>query len=460
MMTCWTNEPGDVMQKRLFGTDGIRGAANRAPMTAEVALKVGMAAGCQFRRGRHQHRVLIGKDTRLSCYMLEAALTAGFVSVGMDVILVGPMPTPAVAVLTRSMRCDLGVMLSASHNPYEDNGIKLFGPDGFKLSDEVEESIEGHVDNGLAKYLAPPGKLGRAKRLHDVHGRYIEFVKHTFPKGCTLSGLRIVLDCAHGAAYSVAPEILWELGAEVIPIGVNPDGVNINRDCGSTSAEAMCRAVQEYRADFGIALDGDADRVLIADENGVLIDSDQLMAVIANQWRTSGQLKMNGVVATVMSNMGLERYLAGIGLRLQRTKVGDRYVVEHMRQHGFNVGGEQSGHIILSDYTTTGDGLIAALQVLAVVLGAGRRASQVCRVFEPLPQLLRNIRFNGGQPLEQPSVKEAIDEGNRRLGKNGRILIRRSGTEPVIRVMAEGEDEALIGVIVDDICGVIRAAAA
>ncbi len=448
------------MQKRLFGTDGIRGTANRDPMTAEIALKVGMAAGCQFRRGRHRHRVLIGKDTRLSCYMLEAALTAGFLSVGMDVILVGPMPTPAVAILTRSMRCDLGVMLSASHNPFEDNGIKLFGPDGFKLSDEVEDAIEAHVNNGLDRYLAESAKLGRAKRLHDVHGRYIEFVKHTFPKGCTLSGLRIVLDCANGAAYSVAPEILWELGAEVIPIGINPDGVNINRDCGSTSAEAMCRAVQEYRADFGIALDGDADRVLVADENGMLIDGDQVMGMIANQWRTSGQLKMNGVVATVMSNMGLERYLTGIGLTLERTKVGDRYVVEHMRRHGFNVGGEQSGHIILSDYTTTGDGLIAALQVLGVVLADGRRPSKVCRVFEPLPQLLRNVRFNGGQPLEQPKVKEAIDEGNRRLGNSGRILIRKSGTEPVIRVMAEGEDENLIGVIIDDICGVIRAAAA
>ena len=448
------------MRKRLFGTDGIRGTSNRAPMTAEIALKVGMAAGCQFRRGRHQHRVLIGKDTRLSCYMLEAALTAGFISVGMDVILAGPMPTPAVAVLTRSMRCDLGVMLSASHNPFEDNGIKLFGPDGFKLSDEVEDAIEAHVANGLDRYLAEPAQLGRAKRLHDVHGRYIEFVKHTFPKGFTLSGLRIVLDCANGAAYSVAPEILWELGAEVIPIGVSPDGVNINRDCGSTSTEAMCRAVQEYRADFGIALDGDADRVLIADEKGMLIDGDQVMAVIANQWRISGQLQMNGVVATVMSNRWLERYLAGIGLTLERTKVGDRYVVEHMRRHGFNVGGEQSGHIILSDYTTTGDGLIAALQVLAVVLGAGRRTSEVCRVFEPLPQLLRNVRFNGGQPLEQPNVKEAIDEGSRRLGNSGRILIRKSGTEPVIRVMAEGEDETLIGVIVDDICGVIRAAAA
>ena len=446
------------MNIKLFGTDGIRGTANVEPMTAEVALKVGMAAGCQFRRGRHQHRVLIGKDTRLSCYMLEAALTAGFISVGMDVILVGPMPTPAVAVLTRSMRCDLGVMLSASHNPFQDNGIKLFGPDGFKLSDEVEASIEGHVDNGLVRYLAQPEKLGRAKRLNDGHGRYIEFVKHTFPKGCTLAGLRVVLDCAHGAAYRVAPEILWELGAEVIPIGVAPDGININRDCGSTSPEAMCRAVQEYRADFGIALDGDADRVLIADENGMLIDGDQLMAVIANHWRSSGQLKMGGVVATVMSNMGLERYLSGLGLSLERTKVGDRYVVDHMRRHGFNVGGEQSGHIILSDYTTTGDGLIAALQVLAVVLGSGRRASQVCRVFEPMPQLLRSVRFKGGQPLEAQRVQEVISDGQRRLGNSGRLLIRKSGTEPVIRVMAEGEDQALVTEVVDSICHALQAA--
>ncbi|MBK8177142.1 MAG: phosphoglucosamine mutase [Rhodospirillales bacterium] len=448
------------MRKRLFGTDGIRGTSNCEPMTADIALKVGMAAGCQFRRGNHQHRVLIGKDTRLSGYMLEAALTAGFISVGMDVIIVGPMPTPAVAILTRSMRCDLGVMLSASHNPFEDNGIKLFGPDGFKLSDAVEDAIEGHMNNGLNRYLSPPAKLGRAKRLQDVHGRYIEFVKHTFPKGCTLTGLRIVLDCANGAAYKVAPEILWELGAEVIPIGISPDGTNINRDCGSTSPDAMRKAVREYRADFGIALDGDADRVLIADEEGVLVDGDQLMAVIANHWRTSGQLKMGGLVATVMSNMGLERYLGGIGLTLERTRVGDRYVVEHMREHGFNVGGEQSGHIILSDYTTTGDGLIAALQVLAVVLGSNRRPSEVCRVFEPLPQLLRSVRFNGGQPLDEVQVKDAIGECERRLGNSGRLLIRKSGTEPVIRVMAEGEDETLVSAIVEDLCSVIRAAAA
>jgi len=449
-----------MQAKQLFGTDGIRGTANSEPMTADIALKVGMAAGCHFRRGRHRHRALIGKDTRLSGYMLEAALTAGFISVGMDVILVGPMPTPAIAILTRAMRCDLGVMLTASHNPFEDNGIKLFGPDGFKLSDEVEEVIEGHVHNGLHKYLAAPGALGRAKRLEDGHGRYIEFVKHTFPKGCTLSGMRIVLDCANGAAYKVAPEILWELGAEVIPIGVSPDGTNINRDCGSTSPTAMCRAVQDYRADFGIALDGDADRVLIADEAGNVVDGDQLMGLIANHWRVSGQLKMGGVVATVMSNMGLERYLGGLGLGLERTKVGDRYVVEHMRSYGFNVGGEQSGHIILSDYTTTGDGLIAALQVLAVVVGSGRRPSEVCRIFEPLPQLLRSVRFKSGQPLEHKSVKDAIDGYERKLGNSGRLLIRKSGTEPVIRVMAEGEDERLIGDIVEDLCGLIRAAAA
>lgn len=447
------------MQRRLFGTDGIRGTANSEPMTAEMALRVGMAAGLHFRRGRHRHRVLIGKDTRLSGYMLEAALTSGFISMGMDVILVGPMPTPAVATLVRSMRCDLGVMLSASHNPYEDNGIKLFGPDGFKLSDEVESEIEKHVANGITAHLAPPSQLGRAKRLEDVHGRYIEFAKHTFPKGRTLQGLRIVLDCANGAAYRVAPEILWELGAEVVPIGVAPDGTNINLNCGSTAPDAMCRAVQEYRADLGVALDGDADRVLIADETGNLIDGDQLMAMIARCWQETGQLKNNGIVATIMSNMGLERFLGGIGLSLERTKVGDRYVVEHMRQYGFNVGGEQSGHIILSDYTTTGDGLIAALQVLAVFTASDKKASEVCRVFEPLPQLLRNVRFKGGQPLDSEGVKQVIDESQRRLGNSGRLVIRRSGTEPVIRVMAEGDDEALIGTVVGDICDAIRAAA-
>lgn len=448
------------MGKKLFGTDGIRGKANAEPMTAETALRVGMAAGLHFRRGRHRHRVLIGKDTRLSGYMLEAALTAGFISMGMDVIIVGPMPTPAVAILTRSMRCDLGVMLSASHNPFQDNGIKLFGPDGYKLSDEVEEQIEEHVTNGLRTNLAAPHDLGRAKRLHDVHGRYTEFVKSTFPKGLTLQGMRIVLDCANGAAYKVAPEVLWELGAEVIPLGVNPDGININQDCGSTAPDAMCRAVQEYRADFGIALDGDADRVLIADETGVLIDGDQLMAVIAKNWQSSGKLRKGGVVATVMSNMGLERYLSGIGLTLERTRVGDRYVVEYMRRHGYNVGGEQSGHIIFNDHATTGDGTIAALQVLAVIVASGKRASEICHAFDPMPQLLRNVRFQGGEPLEEGTVKDRITDCQRRLGNSGRLLIRPSGTEPVIRVMAEGEDEMLIGEVVEEICDAIRAAAA
>lgn len=444
------------MQRKLFGTDGIRGTANTEPMTAEMALKVGMAAGLHFRRGRHRHRVLIGKDTRLSGYMLEAALTAGFISMGMDVIIVGPMPTPAVGILTRSMRCDLGVMLSASHNPYQDNGVKLFGPDGFKLSDEVEETIEAHLTNGLNRYLVEPGKVGRAKRLHDVHGRYIEFVKLTFPKGLTLKGLRIVVDCANGAAYHVAPEILWELGAEVIPLSVSPDGFNINHNCGSTAPDAMCKAVQEYRADFGIAVDGDADRVLMADENGNLIDGDQVLAVIAKHWQSTGQLAKAGVVATVMSNLGLERYLQSHGMLLERTKVGDRYVVESMRRHGFNVGGEPSGHIILSDYATTGDGLIAALQVLAVIVACAGRASEVCRLFDPLPQLLKNVRYRGESPLEQDAIQHVINLAQRRLGNGGRLVIRPSGTEPVIRVMAEGEDEAVVAAVVDEICDAIR----
>ncbi len=447
------------MERKLFGTDGIRGTANREPMTAETALKVGMAAGLHFRRGTHRHRVLIGKDTRLSGYMLEPALTAGFISMGMDVILVGPLPTPAVAMLTRSMRCDLGVMLSASHNPFEDNGIKLFGPDGYKLSDEVEEAIEHHLENGIASHLAPAAELGRARRLEDVVGRYTEFVKSTFPKGLTLGGMRIVIDCANGAAYRVAPEILWELGAEVIRMGDSPDGYNINRDCGSTCTKEMCRKVVEYRADFGIALDGDADRVLIADEKGELVDGDQLMAVTAENWAATGRLTGGGVVATVMSNLGMERYLKERGLQLHRTQVGDRYVVEHMRAHGLNVGGEQSGHIIFSDYTTTGDGLIAALQVLAVVAGSNRRASEVCRVFEPMPQLLRNVRYNGRQPLDCDQVKAAIADAEGRLGASGRLLIRKSGTEPLIRVMGESEDEKLLGAIVGELCGVIAEAA-
>ena len=444
------------MEKSLFGTDGIRGTANCEPMTAETALKVGMAAGLHFRRGQHRHRVLIGKDTRLSGYMLEPALTAGFISMGMEVILVGPLPTPAVAMLTRSMRCDIGVMLSASHNPFQDNGIKLFGPDGHKLSDEVEAAIESHLRNGISDHLVAPTDLGRARRLEDVRGRYTEFVKHTFPKGLTLAGMRIVVDCANGAAYRVAPEVLWELGAEVIPIGDQPDGYNINLDCGSTATRAMCQKVIEYRADLGIALDGDADRVLIADEKGNLIDGDQLMAVIADHWSANGLLRGGGVVATVMSNLGLERYLANRSMRLHRTRVGDRYVVEHMREHGMNIGGEQSGHIIFADYTTTGDGLIAALQVMAVIVGSKRPASAVCRVFDPVPQRLSNVRYNGGQPLEAESVKEAIADAEKRLGDQGRLLIRKSGTEPLIRVMAECEDEQLLAHVVDDVCSVIR----
>ncbi len=448
------------MGRKLFGTDGMRGAANREPMTAETALKVAMAAGLQFRNGHQGSRVLIGKDTRLSGYMLEAALTAGFVSMGMDVILVGPMPTPAVGMLTRSMRCDLGVMLSASHNPFEDNGIKLFGPDGFKLTDAMERAIETQMAANMTPKLASPADLGKARRLHDVHGRYNEFVKRSFPKGLTLSGLRIVVDCANGAAYDVAPELLWELGAEVIPLGVSPDGFNINSNCGSTVPETMCRTVKEYRADLGIALDGDADRVLIADETGTLIDGDQLMGVIADEWAQRGRLKGGGVVATVMSNLGLERHLNNKGLCLERTQVGDRYVVECMRKKGYNLGGEQSGHIILSDFTTTGDGLISALQVLAVVVRSGRQASEVCQVFEPIPQLLRNVRFQKGKPLSEKSVIDAIAEGEKELSGTGRLLIRKSGTEPLIRVMAEGEDAALVGAVVDRICGVIQTASA
>ncbi len=444
------------MNRKLFGTDGIRGTANSEPMTAEIVLRVGMAAGRHFTRGEHRHRVVIGKDTRLSGYMIEPALTSGFVSMGMDVILVGPLPTPAVAMLTRSLRADLGVMISASHNPYEDNGIKLFGPDAYKLSDEVETEIEHRMAADMSGDFASPARLGRALRLDDAQGRYTEHVKQTYPKGLTLDGLKVVVDCANGAAYKVAPEILWELGAEVVPIGVDPDGFNINKGCGSTNPETMCSQVVAHGADIGISLDGDADRVLIADETGALIDGDQVMAMIATHWAGDGRLTGGGIVATVMSNLGLDRYLGGLDLALARTRVGDRYVVEHMRDGGFNLGGEQSGHIILSDYGTTGDGLIAALQVLAAVVGEGRPATEVCRLFEPLPQLLKNVAFNGGPPLEMKAVKKAIADGERRLGKDGRLLIRPSGTEPLIRIMAEGEDEALIGAVVDDIAQVIE----
>ncbi|MQP65413.1 phosphoglucosamine mutase [Niveispirillum sp. SYP-B3756] len=451
------------MSRKLFGTDGIRGTANTEPMTAETALKAAMAAALQFRRGDHRHTVVIAKDTRLSGYMLEPALTAGFISMGMDVILVGPLPTPAVAMLTRSMRADLGVMLSASHNPYHDNGIKLFGPDGYKLSDEIERGMEERMAQPFAVDLVNPRDLGRAQRMEDASGRYIEVVKSSFPRGLRLDGMKIVLDCAHGAAYKVAPRVLYELGAEVVTLFNQPNGFNINDKCGATAPAAMRAAVLEHQADIGIALDGDADRLILADENGSQIDGDQIMALIGASWAESGRLRGGGVVATVMSNMGMELYLKGLGLSLARTAVGDRYVVEHMREHGFNVGGEQSGHVVLSDFATTGDGLLAALQVLACVRKAGRPASDVLRVFQPLPQLLKNVRYEAGggvQPLEDVQVKAAIAEGEARLADRGRVLIRKSGTEPLIRVMAEGEDEGLVKHVVDDICAAVQSAAA
>lgn len=445
-------------QRRLFGTDGIRGTANKMPMTAEIALKLGQAAGLLFTTGEHRHRVIIGKDTRLSGYMLEPALTAGFISAGMNVTLAGPLPTPAIAMLTRSLRLDLGVVISASHNPFEDNGIKLFGPDGAKLSDETEARIEALMAQDLSDRLAPPDRLGRAARLVDAAGRYIEAAKFSLPRGLRLDGLRIVLDCAHGAAYKVAPAALFELGAEVIPLGVHPDGFNINREAGSTAPKALCEAVLEHGADIGIALDGDADRVILADEHGEIIDGDQILGLIARDMAQSGTLQGKGIVATVMSNLGLERFLAGFGLQLIRTKVGDRYVAEAMRREGINLGGEQSGHVILSDFATTGDGLVAALQVLSVMIRSGRPASETCRVFAPLPQLLRNVRYRGASPLTSPHVQTAIEAASARLAGTGRVLIRPSGTEPLIRVMAEGEDQAMIEVIVEELCTTIAAA--
>ena len=438
------------MVRKYFGTDGIRGRAN-GTITPELALKVGQAAGVLFLNGDHRHRVLIGKDTRLSGYMIENALVAGFTSVGMDVLLTGPMPTPAVAMLTRSMRADLGVMISASHNPYDDNGIKLFGPDGYKLSDELEHKIEAMIDGDLAGKLAKSPDLGRAKRIDGVQDRYIEFAKRTLPRNMSLDGLRIVIDCAHGAAYQVAPDALWELGAEVIKFGVNPDGFNINKECGSTEPAALAAKVREVRADVGIALDGDADRMLIVDERGHMVDGDQIMAVIAESWHADGRLAKPGVVATVMSNLGLERHLGALGLSLARTAVGDRYVLEHMREHGYNVGGESSGHIILSDYATTGDGLVAALQVLAVVKKQDKPVSAVCHRFEPLPQILRNVRYKKGKPLEDAKVRLAIKSAEQKLNGHGRLVIRPSGTEPVIRVMGEGDDKSVVEAAVDGI---------
>jgi phosphoglucosamine mutase len=448
------------MTKRgYFGTDGIRGRANQFPMTPEVALRVGMAAGKLFRSGGdRRHLVVIGKDTRLSGYMIEPALVAGFASVGMDVRLFGPLPTPAVAMMTRSMRADLGVMISASHNDFADNGIKLFGPDGYKLSDEMEVRIETLMEEGLQQGLAGPKDLGRVVRMDEAQARYVEIVKATLPRALSLVGLRVVVDCANGAAYRVAPTALYELGAEVIPVGVGPNGYNINEECGSTYPAAMARAVKEYRADLGVALDGDADRLAVCDEKGQVVDGDQIMALIASAWAAQGRLTGGGVVATVMSNLGLERFLREKGLGLERTAVGDRYVMQRMREGGFNLGGEASGHIILSDYSTTGDGLIAALQVLAELVRLGRPMSALARQFTPVPQKLENVRFLAGKPLESETVRAAIAEGQARLNGCGRVLVRASGTEPLIRVMAEGDDEILVGQVVGEIAGAVRAA--
>jgi phosphoglucosamine mutase len=447
------------MVRRYFGTDGIRGRANKV-ITPDLALKVGQAAGLLFQNGEHRHRVLIGKDTRLSGYMIENALVAGFTSVGMDVLLTGPIPTPAVGMLARSMRADLGVMISASHNPFDDNGIKLFGPDGFKLSDQREAEIEKLLDSDLSNQLAGPKDLGRARRIDGVQDRYIEFAKLTLPKAISLDGLRVVIDCANGAAYRVAPGALWEMGADVISIGVDPDGFNINKDCGSTDLAALCAKVREMRADIGIALDGDADRVLIVDERGHVVDGDQLIAVIAQSFKDDGRLQRPGVVSTVMANLGLERHLATLGLELVRTPVGDRYVLEHMRAHGYNLGGEPSGHIIMSDYTTTGDGFISALQILSVVKRSDKRVSEVCHRFEPLPQVLKNVRYRNGTPLQNAEVKSAIASAEKKLGKGGRLIVRPSGTEPVIRVMGEGDDKVLVEAAVDDIVEALSEVAA
>ena len=444
------------MTRKFFGTDGIRGRTNEAPMTAEMAQRVGQAAGAHFLRGAHKHRVVIGKDTRLSGYMMETALISGFTSVGMDVVMVGPMPTPAVAMLTHSMRADLGVMISASHNKFVDNGIKLFGPDGYKLSDKDELAIEKLLDE--PPRLVRSEEIGRSKRIDDARGRYIHAAKLTFPKHLRLDGLKIVVDCANGAAYEVAPSALWELGAEVVAIGVSPNGLNINEGCGSTDPSLIRQAVIESGADIGLALDGDADRLIVVDEAGETVDGDQLMALIGSSWHRRGRLRGKGVVSTVMSNLGLERFLGGHGLTLERTQVGDRYVLETMRAKGYNVGGEQSGHIILTDYATTGDGLVAGLQVLAELVATDKPASELLSLFEPLPQLLKSVRFNGGAPLDSDAVKAVIASGEARLGEKGRLVIRKSGTEPLIRVMAEGEDEALVAQIVEEICDAVKAA--
>jgi phosphoglucosamine mutase len=446
------------MAQKHFGTDGIRGLAN-AKITPELAMRVAQATGIVFQRGEYRHRAVIGKDTRLSGYMIENALVSGFTSVGIDVLLLGPMPTPAVAMLTPSMRADVGVMISASHNPYEDNGIKLFGPDGYKLSDELEEKIEFLMEEPARLKLSKSADLGRAMRVEGDRARYIEFAKRTLTRNLSLEGLRIVVDCANGAAYKVAPEALWELGAEVVPIGVEPDGFNINRDIGSTAPAALIKKVREVRADIGIALDGDADRVIVVDETGKIVDGDQVLAAIAQSWRQEGRLSRPGIVATVMSNLGLERYLQGLGLSLARTAVGDRYVLEHMRAEEFNVGGEQSGHIILTDYCTTGDGLVAALQLLAIIKQRNKPVSQVCRLFEPLPQIVRSVGFTPERPLEDAAIALAADKGRARLGQRGRLVVRRSGTEPVIRVMAEADNLDLVETVVADVCAALSALA-
>ncbi len=447
------------MTRHLFGTDGVRGKVNQEPMTAPTLLKLAMAAAMQFKRGNHRHLVVIGKDTRLSGYMIEPALTSGFVSMGMDVTLLGPLPTPAVAMLTRSLRADLGVMISASHNPFDDNGVKLFGPDGNKLSDETEMQIEKLMQNDMQQFLVDPQHFGRATRLDDAKGRYIEFVKNSFPKGLRLDGLKIVIDCAEGAAYKVAPAVLWELGAEVVSLGTKPDGFNINKKCGAVAPEAMMESVVLHNADLGIALDGDADRLILADEKGARIDGDQIMALIAKSWKDNGMLRGNGIVATVMSNLGLERYLQKENITLHRAAVGDRYVVEQMAKAGCNLGGEQSGHIVMSDFNTTGDGLVAALQILAMLVQTKKNASDALRVFTPVPQKLANVHVTTTTILEESNVKNAIAEAKKRLGNQGRLLVRKSGTEPLIRVMAEGDDEALVNSVVSDLCAFIQKAA-
>ena len=447
------------MTRKLFGTDGVRGRANTDPMTAEMALRLGAAAGRYFRRdGRNGHRVVIGKDTRLSCYMLESALMAGLTSTGMNVLLLGPVPTPAVGFLTRSMRADLGIMISASHNPADDNGIKFFGPDGFKLSDDAEVEIERIVSGQIRP--AEPANIGRAKRIDDGRGRYVEYAKTTFPAGQRLDGMKVVIDCANGAAYRAAPDVLYELGADVVPIGVTPNGRNINDGVGSTHPERAAQAVLDHQADLGICLDGDADRVILIDEKGRVADGDQLMALMAARWADLGKLQNNALVATVMSNLGLERFLGGRGLRLERTKVGDRYIVERMREGGFNLGGEQSGHLVMTDYATTGDGLIAALQFLAAMTETGRSASELVHQFDAVPQLLKNVRYAAGaDPLAMDSVRRAIADGETRLNGTGRVLIRKSGTEPLIRVMAEAEDETALREVVDSIVAAVENAA-